>query len=147
MWGEGVKRKRRGGVLGLENAFELGVTCRLTRSSCVNRTHGGTSEKTRGQIAQVIKMPLILACPPEAAAVEEEEENKNTSAQEVLTSKHLFFFFPFPAYLCQPVFRVKNAVSFGKHRRLTPAELRGTAACHRGVAQWDILRHSHSGCS
>lgn len=46
MRGEGVKRKERAGgkgVLGLENAFELAVTCRLTRSSCVNRPHGGAA--------------------------------------------------------------------------------------------------------
>lgn len=102
---EGVKRKGGGGGGGgpagcartcvracAGNAFERGVTCRPTRSSCVNRAHGGKKKKqqkrkTRGQIALsgVLKMPPVGARrrrrrPPAAAAAAEEG---NTFAQKV----------------------------------------------------------------
>lgn len=77
--GGGEEKGRRRGE---ENAFQLGITCRLTHTHAQQLCQSNAPWHVRGQITResVIKMPLILAS--------SSEQKENASAQKVLTSNY-----------------------------------------------------------
>lgn len=81
----------------MENAFQLRVTCRLTRSSCAAQMHRDAARGEVKPLRSIIKMPSVLA--------REIPQHQRCADLKALLLN-----------LCQPVFPEKNVVSFHKQR-------------------------------
>lgn len=99
MRGEGVKRKERvGGGRGAGRwVWKMLLNSPspvASRAAAASTEHTAARPKKREvkSLRSVIKMPLILARPPEPPPAAAAEGKENTSAQKVLTSKDRFFF-------------------------------------------------------
>lgn len=120
--GEEEKGRRRGE----ENAFQLGITCRLTHTHAQQLCQSNAPWHVRGQITReryknAFNSGLVLRAERKCL------RTKGVDLQLLVL----------PANLCQPVFLEKNAVSFGKQRSLArpgyEEVLRVTKTLHNGT--------------